>query len=191
MANQALIFIPDISGFTKFVTETSIKHSEHIIAELMEIIINSNVLDFTVEQLRAHVIQPEQVCFEITETAAIANLGEATRFISTLRELGCKFALDDFGSGLSSFGYLKNMEVDYLKIDGMFVKDMVDDPIDAAMVKSINEIGHVMGMQTIAEFVENDKIESMLREMGVDYAQGYGVAKPVPLQELLGKKIEI
>ena len=83
---------------------------------------------------------------------------------------------------------LKNMEVDYLKIDGMFVKDMVDDPIDAAMVKSINEIGHVMGMQTIAEFVENDKIESLLRVIGVDYAQGYGIAKPVPLQELLVKE---
>ena len=111
----------------------------------------------------------------------------AIGFISTLRELGCRFALDDFGSGLSSFGYLKNLKVDYLKIDGMFVKDIVDDPIDHAMVKSINEIGQVMGMKTIAEFVENDEIKGMLREIGVNYAQGYGIGKPQPLDELLGR----
>ena len=102
------------------------------------------------------------------------------KFIATLKELECRFALDDFGSGLSSFGYLKNLPVDYLKIDGMFVKDIVDDPIDCAMVKSINEIGHVMGMQTIAEFVENDIVRGMLKEIGVDYAQGYGIEKPLP-----------
>jgi len=108
-----------------------------------------------------------------------------------MRVLGCRFALDDFGSGLSSFGYLKNMEVDYLKIDGMFVKDIVDDPIDHAMVKSINEIGHVMGMKTIAEFVENDEIKGMLREIGVDYVQGYGIGKPVPLAEILNRSENI
>ena len=109
------------------------------------------------------------------------------KFISTLNGFGCRFALDDFGSGLSSFGYLKNLSVDYLKIDGMFVKDIVDDPIDHAMVKSINEIGHVMGMQTIAEFVENDVIKGMLKEIGVDYVQGYGIGKPQSLNELLRK----
>ena len=108
-------------------------------------------------------------------------------FISKMKELGCRFALDDFGSGLSSFAYLKNLPVDYSKIDGMFVKDIADDPIDHAMVKSINEIGHVMGMQTIAEFVENDVIKGMLKEIGVDYAQGYGIGKPQPFDDLLGR----
>jgi diguanylate cyclase (GGDEF)-like protein/PAS domain S-box-containing protein len=127
----------------------------------------------------------DKICFEITETAAISNLNQAMKFITTLRGLGCRFALDDFGSGLSSFAYLKNLPVDYLKIDGMFVKDIADDRIDHAMVKSINEIGHVMGMKTIAEFVENDLIRGMLKEIGVDYGQGYGIAKPEPIENLL------
>ena len=94
-------------------------------------------------------------------------------------------ALDDFGRGLSSFTYLKKLNVDYLKIDGMFVKDIIDDPIDRAMVKSINEIGQIMEMKTIAEFVENDDIKGLLREIGVNYAQGYGVGKPMPFEDLL------
>ncbi|MFT5349399.1 MAG: diguanylate cyclase (GGDEF)-like protein/PAS domain S-box-containing protein [Gammaproteobacteria bacterium] len=149
------------------------------------------VLNFITRQLADSGIEAHKLCFEITETAAIANLSTASTFIATLKELGCRFALDDFGSGLSSFAYLKNLPVDYLKIDGMFVKDIVDDPIDHAMVKSINEIGHVMGMQTIAEFVENDEIKGMLREIGVNYAQGYGVGKPQPFDELLGKSTNV
>jgi EAL domain-containing protein (putative c-di-GMP-specific phosphodiesterase class I) len=105
--------------------------------------------------------------------------------------MGCKFALDDFGSGLSSFAYLKNLAVDYLKIDGMFIKEIASDPITHAMVKSINEIGHVMGMQTIAEFVENEAIEVIVRELGVDYAQGYGIEKPQPLSDILAKPITL
>ena len=105
--------------------------------------------------------------------------------------MGCQFALDDFGSGLSSFGYLKNLKVDYLKIDGIFVKDIADDPIDHAMVKSINDIGHVMGMKTIAEFVESKKIKSMLRKLGVDYAQGYEIGRPQPFEEILVDKREL
>jgi len=114
-------------------------------------------------------------------------LTTANLFITKMKVLGCRFALDDFGSGLSSFGYLKNMDVDYLKIDGMFVRDIVNDRIDHAMVKSINEIGHVMGMETIAEFVENDEIKEMLREIGVNYVQGYGIGKPMPFAEILDK----
>jgi EAL domain-containing protein (putative c-di-GMP-specific phosphodiesterase class I) len=107
------------------------------------------------------------------------------RFIAVLRKFGCRFALDNFSSGLSSFGYLKRLPVDYLKIDGMFVKGIVDDPIDHAMVKSINEICHIMNMKTLAEFVENDAIKDMLIEIGVNYAQGYGINKPMHFKKLL------
>jgi diguanylate cyclase (GGDEF)-like protein/PAS domain S-box-containing protein len=145
---------------------------------------DDSFLDFVFEQFKLTGSRPEQICFEVTETAAIANFAQAAGFVAELKKFGCRFALDDFGSGMSSFAYLKNLEVDYLKIDGMFVKDIVEDPIDYAMVKSINEIGHVMGKQTIAEFVENDVILAKLRGLGVDFAQGYGIAKPAPLSEL-------
>ncbi len=115
---------------------------------------------------------------------AIANLSSANTFIKALRNLGCYFALDDFGSGLSSFAYLKNLPVDFLKIDSVFVKDILDDPMDLAMVKLINEIGHVLGKKTIAEFVENEEIFEKLREIGVDYAQGFGIGKPRPIEKM-------
>jgi diguanylate cyclase (GGDEF)-like protein/PAS domain S-box-containing protein len=146
---------------------------------------DSEFLEFVIGQFSDKGVPPEKVCFEITETAAIANFDSATRLINTLRARGCRFALDDFGSGLSSFAYLKNLPVDFLKIDGMFVKDIVDDPIALAMVKSINEIGQVMGKQTIAEFVENDAILERLREISIDYAQGFGVGRPRPLAEMM------
>ena len=148
-------------------------------------LMDKTFLNFVISKLDENRIDGEKICFEITETAAILNMQVAMKFISTLKGLGCSFALDDFGSGLSSFGYLKNLPVDYLKIDGMFVKDIIKDPIDHAMVKSINEIGQVMGMKTIAEFVENDEIKGMLRELGVNYAQGYGVGKPIPFDQIL------
>ncbi|MBQ0720300.1 MAG: EAL domain-containing protein [Gammaproteobacteria bacterium] len=142
-------------------------------------------LEFVLTSLEKSAIKGEKICFEITETAAIANLNIAKKFIEALKSIGCKFALDDFGSGLSSFGYLKNLAVDYLKIDGMFVKEMADDPISHAMVKSINEIGQVMGIQTIAEFVENPVVEALVSKLGVNYAQGYGIEKPQPFNEVL------
>jgi diguanylate cyclase (GGDEF)-like protein/PAS domain S-box-containing protein len=146
---------------------------------------------YIINKIKNLSFSPTKICFEITETAAIQNLSAANLFISKIKVLGCKFALDDFGSGLSSFGYLKNMEVDYLKIDGMFVRDIIDDPIDHAMVKSINEIGQIMGMKTVAEFVENDVIKGMLKEIGVNFAQGYGIGKPMPFEELLGSSSNV
>ena len=135
-------------------------------------------LPFVIDQFQMSGLDATKVCFEITETAAIASYSQANRFINALKELGCKFALDDFGTGLSSFGYLKHFPVDFLKIDGSFVKEILHDPIDREMVRSINEIGHLTGKQTIAEFAENEEIITMLRGMGIDYAQGYGVAEP-------------
>ncbi len=126
----------------------------------------------------------ESFCFEVTETAAIANLKEATVFLSKLRSKGCKIALDDFGSGLSSFAYLKELPIDYLKIDGYFVKDIAINKIDKAFVESINQIGQVMNLKTIAEFVENEDILKILIGIGVNYAQGFGIHKPCPFDEI-------
>jgi len=133
-------------------------------------------------------INTKSVCFEITETAAIKNLKQAKKLIKELKTTGFKFALDDFGSGLSSFQYLKNLPVDYLKIDGSFVADMVNNTIDHAMVAAINEVGHVMGIKTIAEYVENDQIIKKLKEINVDFGQGYGIEQPMPIEEVLPLK---
>jgi len=145
---------------------------------------NDDFLQFTLRHLRELGTDASRICFEITETTAITNLSEAQRFIAELKSLGCRFALDDFGSGLSSFGYLKALPVDYLKIDGQFVKDIATDPIDRAMVRSMHEIGKLLGKRTIAEFVENDRVRIELAEIGVDYVQGYGIALPKPLTTL-------
>ncbi|MFT5133528.1 MAG: diguanylate cyclase (GGDEF)-like protein/PAS domain S-box-containing protein [Gammaproteobacteria bacterium] len=145
---------------------------------------DQEVLDFIEMQFEKNLIPANKICFEITETAAIANLSNATNFIKSLKSHGCLFALDDFGSGLSSFAYLKTLEVDILKIDGTFVREIVTDPVDLAMVRSINEIGKVLGKRTTAEFVENDEILAILREIGVDRAQGYGISRPIPIEDL-------
>jgi diguanylate cyclase (GGDEF)-like protein/PAS domain S-box-containing protein len=141
-------------------------------------------LPFVIDHFHRSGIDASKICFEITETAAIASFSQANRFIHALKELGCRFALDDFGTGLSSFGYLKHFPVDFLKIDGSFVKEILHDPIDREMVRSINEIGHLTGKQTIAEFAENQEIIEMLRSLGVDYAQGYGIAVPQRVMRL-------
>ena len=137
-------------------------------------------LRHTLQQLR---LPPGVLCFEITETAAVANLSKVVLFIEEVKALGCLFSLDDFGSGLSSFAYLKNLPVDFLKIDGSFVKDIADDPMDLAMVQAINAIGHVMGLKTIAEYVASEAVLDKLREIGVDYGQGYHLGPPRPLAE--------
>lgn len=143
---------------------------------------DETLFEFVQEKLHYHDVDPRVLCFEITETAAITHLGTARLLIEKTRRLGCSFALDDFGAGLSSFAYLKNLPVDYLKIDGMFVRTLHEDATHLAMVEAINRIGHVMGMRTIAEFVEHDSILQKLRDVGVDYAQGYAIAVPVQLR---------
>ena len=144
---------------------------------------DENLLQFVIEELNHKQIPASKIYFEITETAAIGNLNNATHFIDTLKDHGCQFALDDFGSGLSSFSYLKNLHVDFLKIDGVFVKDIANNTTDFAIVKAINDVAQTMGKKTIAEFVENNEIIEKLKSIGVDYAQGYGISKPMPLSE--------
>jgi diguanylate cyclase (GGDEF)-like protein/PAS domain S-box-containing protein len=141
-------------------------------------------LRFVTDQFEQTKIPAKSICFEITETAAIANLSHANTFVAALRERGCLFALDDFGIGLSSFAYLKTLPVDYVKIDGVFVRNVTDSPVDLAMVRAINEIAHVMGKETIAEFVESEDILRKVREAGVDYAQGNAVGHPRRIDEI-------
>ena len=146
---------------------------------------DESFLNFIREQILFYQVSPKIICFEITETAAIGNLSKARHFIRELRAIGCQFALDDFGSGLSSFTYLKNLPIDYLKIDGAFMRDLVADPIDYAMVKSINEVGHSMGIKTIAEFVEDEAILKKAKEMGIDFVQGYNISSPELIADIL------
>jgi two-component system CheB/CheR fusion protein len=140
---------------------------------------NEDFLNFTLAELGKHKVSPDKICFEITEAAVIGNLANTNKFIHALKEVGCCFAIDDFGIGLSSFSYLKALAVEYLKISSLYTKHIMDDPVDLAMVKSINEIGHVMGKKTIAEFTEDELVLAKLRALGVDYAQGSVIGKPV------------
>jgi diguanylate cyclase (GGDEF)-like protein len=142
-------------------------------------------MEFVLEQFKKTRVPTNMVCFEITETAAVGSLDDVVEFIEKLQVLGVQFALDDFGTGMSSYSYLRSLPVDYLKIDGVFVKDLETNPNDYAVVKSINEIGHFMGKKTIAEYVENDAVLAILSEIGVDFAQGFGVGKKFPITELL------
>lgn len=146
---------------------------------------NETILRFILEQIDDGSVPAEKLCFEVTETAAISDLVQAKHFISLLKDRGCMFALDDFGSGFSSFSYLKKLPVDFLKIDGSFVRDICTDSIDLAMVRSINEIGHVMGKKTIAEFVEDRSVLEVLRSLGVDYAQGFEIGRPMPIEQFM------
>jgi len=136
--------------------------------------------DFLLSVLDEYAVLVDNLCFEITETAAILNMNNAIKLIVGVTERGCRFALDDFGCGLSSFYYLKHLPVQYLKIDGNFVRDIYKDPVDFSMVEAINNVGHVMGLKTIAEFVESAEVLKKLEEIGVDYAQGYVIDQPQP-----------
>lgn len=143
---------------------------------------DKSCLNQIIDYLERYRIDAQFVCFEITETAAIGNYEAANRFITALKAKGCCFALDDFGSGLSSFGYLKNLPVDYLKIDGVFIRDLANNRVDQVMVQSINSLGHELGLKTIAEFAESQAVVKLLTELGVDYVQGYYIAEPRPLE---------
>jgi EAL domain-containing protein (putative c-di-GMP-specific phosphodiesterase class I) len=145
---------------------------------------DESVLPFIKNQLSLHNLPAGLFCFEITETAAISNFPAAMHFIHELRILGCRFALDDFGSGMSSFSYLRNLTVDYLKIDGQFVRGIVEDAVSRTLVGNINDIGHLLGKRTIAEYVEDAATLDTLRTLGVDFVQGHAVSQPVPLDEL-------
>ncbi len=146
---------------------------------------DESLLPFLRHQLALHRLPAKLFCFEITETAAISNFPAAMHLIRELRTLGCRFALDDFGSGMSSFSYLRGLPVDYLKIDGTFVRGMTEDPVNRTLVGNINDIGHLLGKATIAEYAENAATVEALRALGVDYAQGYGISHPQPLDALL------
>jgi diguanylate cyclase (GGDEF)-like protein len=139
---------------------------------------------FITNLIQERQLPPKSLCFEITETAAVVDLTATSQFIRSMRLLGCEFALDDFGIGVSSFAYLRNLPVDYLKIDGSFVRDLDKNPVNAAMVSAINHIGHVLKIRTVAEFVENETIMRKLQGIGVDYAQGFYVHSPCPLEEI-------
>jgi EAL domain-containing protein (putative c-di-GMP-specific phosphodiesterase class I) len=140
----------------------------------------SRFLDFVLNQLEVSGADPNKLCFEITETATVGNLERAKRFMRSLTEKGCRFILDDFGSGLSSFAYLKNLEVELLKIDREFTKNVIGDPVQAAIINSIRQIGHVMGFEVIGEGVETEAALIKLRDLGLDYAQGFYIQRPEP-----------
>jgi diguanylate cyclase (GGDEF)-like protein/PAS domain S-box-containing protein len=146
---------------------------------------DDNIFTYIMSQFSEYGVAPASFCFEITETAAIGNITKAMNFIHKLKDAGSTFALDDFGSGFSSFSYLKSMPVDYLKIDGLFVRDMHESTVNSAMVEAINSLGHVMGKKTIAEFVRNKEILNKLKQIGVDYAQGYEIATPEPIEKII------
>lgn len=160
------------------VSSFSINLSGHSLNDL-------GLMEFVMTQMRQTNVPIGKICFEITETLGIANLSDASDFIKRFKTTGCRFSLDDFGSGMSSYGYLKSLPVDYLKIDGVFVKEMATNPNDYAVVKSISEIGHFMGKKIIAEYVQDDETIQLLQDLGVDYAQGYGIEKPRPLDDIL------
>jgi EAL domain-containing protein (putative c-di-GMP-specific phosphodiesterase class I) len=143
---------------------------------------DESLLEYVRAQFEASAVAAELVCFEITETAAIDNLGHAVDFITGIKKNGSRVAIDDFGSGLSSFKYLKTLPTDFLKIDGSFVRDMLENPVDHALVEAINEVGHIMGIQTIAEYVHSPAIMDRLAVIGVDCAQGFAIGEPSPLR---------
>jgi EAL domain-containing protein (putative c-di-GMP-specific phosphodiesterase class I) len=145
---------------------------------------DESLTELILQLLQRYRVAPQRVCFEITETVAVRNLSQVSRFIERLREAGCRIALDDFGAGMSSFGYLKNLPVDIIKIDGSFIRDLLNDPMSHAIVRAVTDIGHQRGLQVVAEWVASEEILQALVALGVDYAQGFALHQPtvVPFQ---------
>ncbi len=143
------------------------------------------ILNFIEEEIASSGVPWESICFEVTESAAVSNREKAQAFIDTLRKRGCKFSLDDFGAGLSSFAYLKSFKVDTLKIDGSFIRDITDNRISESMVAAITQVAKVMNLDTVAEYVEHKKTRDLIGKLGVDFAQGHAVGRPVPLDDVL------
>lgn len=154
-------------------------------------ITDNDFLDYTLEQISEYGVGTSKLCFEITETGVIDNLPRAADFVRTLKNIGCKFSLDDFGTGVSSYEYLKELPLDYVKIDGMFITNIGDNPTDFAMAKSINDLAHFLGQKTVAECVENLDTVPALREIGIDYLQGWGIAPPRELGEIIDELADI
>ena len=148
---------------------------------------DDEILRFIEDELDSSDIPASSVCFELTESAAVSNRRKAQAFIDTLRKRGCRFALDDFGAGLSSFAYLKNFKVDTLKIDGSFIRDITDNQISESMVAAITQVAKVMGLETVAEYVESKKTRSLITKIGVDFAQGHAIGKPQPINDVLAE----
>ena len=148
---------------------------------------NAGFLAFVADELDRSPVHGDKICFEITETAAISNMREATAFMNIMREMGCRFSLDDFGAGLSSFGYLKELPVDYLKIDGSFIREVTTDEVSLSMVEAICQIAKTMGLQTVAEYVTDEATVEILRRTGVDYVQGFHIGKPAPVAEVMNR----
>ncbi|RMG32727.1 MAG: EAL domain-containing protein, partial [Gammaproteobacteria bacterium] len=159
------------------------KRLGYVAINLSGLSLSEELADEVISLLDDQGLSGRRLCFEITETAAIANLSQAQHFMARLQDHQVRFALDDFGSGLSSYGYLKTLPVDVLKIDGQFVRDMLEDRSDRAIVRSIAELGQALGRPTVAEFVEQEAMIEVLREIGVDYAQGHAIARPAPLSD--------
>jgi EAL domain-containing protein (putative c-di-GMP-specific phosphodiesterase class I) len=148
---------------------------------------DDDFLDHVINRISESGVSPEALCFEITETAVVRNLDRAQRFIRKLRKLGCRLALDDFGTGHCSFAYLKDMSVQYIKIDGVFIRDILDNPLSEAIVSSVTNIAKVMHACTVAEHVENDKVLEHLKKYEIDFVQGFAIARPRPLEEILAE----
>jgi len=178
-----------ISNTFDFINEYNDKHDSEIRVAINlsgQSLSEDSVLNLIIDKLRDNKhLKKELICFEITETAAIANMSKAIEFIAQIKQIGCKFSLDDFGSGLSSFSYLKSMPVDNIKIDGVFIRDIHIDPINKIFVESIHNISKIMGIKTTAEYVESEEILDCIKSIGIDYAQGYHIAKPFSVKTLL------
>ena len=177
VVREAFQWISQLMDAQKVVPSLAINLSGHSVTD-------DSFLDYLLEQISEFGVGTSKLCFEITETGTISNLVKAADFVRTFRNIGCKFSIDDFGTGLASHNYLRELPVDYVKIDGTFITNIHSNRNDYAMARSINDLAHFLGQETIAESVENDAVVSTLREIGVDYLQGWGVGRPKLLSDV-------